>query len=105
MSTSHSKKQLYPRHSLQCSLFLNGSCTVRRFACHSVCRISSLPLSVSPLLAGPDSRVNREHQLQLDFLGAALSMITYPLRRRSGSRTSLLSCVFGAATGTGWQAI
>ena len=61
--------------------------------------------SVSPLLAGPDSRVNREHQLQLDFLGAALSMITYPLRRRSGSRTSLLSCVFGAATGTGWQAI
>ena len=36
-----------------------------------------------------EPRVNGEHQMRFDFLGAVPSMIAYPLlRRRSGSRTS-----------------
>ena len=93
-------------------MFTCLGCFTASLPTRSVVSLRSLPNSVSPLLAGCDSRVNREHQLQLDFLGAALSMITlYPLRRRSGTRTSLppAVCVRGGdrrpATGTRRQAI
>ena len=49
-------------------------------------RLCLPPLRLSTI---GEPRVNGEHQLRFDFLGAVPSMIAYPLlRRRSGSRTS-----------------